>query len=79
MRGGRRRGGALACPYGCLSSPSSFFTLSSVVDHCCGHPLSLPCHVIVVHLSSSSSRVVNAKGGRGQGDVAVVGRCYKGC
>ena len=46
--------GALECPYGCPSSPGSFFTSSSVVDHCCGHPLSLPCHVIIIHLSPSS-------------------------
>jgi hypothetical protein len=56
MRGGRRRGrGTLACPYGRLSSPISFFTSSSVVDHCCGHPSSLPRRFIVVHLSPSSS------------------------
>jgi len=49
-------GGALTCPYGCPSLPGSFFTLSSVVDHHCGHPLSLPCYVIVIHLSPSLLR-----------------------
>jgi hypothetical protein len=48
-------GGALVCPYGHPSSPTSFFTLSLVVDHCCGHPSSLPHRVIVIHRSPSLS------------------------
>jgi hypothetical protein len=32
-----------------------FFALSSVSHHRCGHPLLLPCHVIIVCLSPSSS------------------------
>jgi hypothetical protein len=43
-------------PYGHLSSPISFFTLSLVVDHCCGHPSSLSHCIIIVHLSPLSSR-----------------------
>jgi len=34
-----------------------------------------PVSIIIMWLSSC---VVNAKGGRAQGDMAVVGRCYKG-
>jgi len=79
MRGGRRRGGSTRMSLWLSVVACLILHIVLSHDHHCGHPSSLPCHVIVVHLSPSSSRVVNAKGGRGRGDVAVVGRCYKGC